>query len=87
MKMKLSVFLMSFATLAVAAIFGMTSTVNAAEDLTIVGWGGTTQAAHKVAYFDPFIKETGLKIVEDEWNGEMAKIRAMVETGNLTWSG
>jgi len=56
-----------------------------AADLTVVGWGGTTQAAHKVAYFDPFTKETGVKIVEDEWNGEMAKIRGMVETGDVTW--
>ncbi len=56
-----------------------------ARDLTIVGWGGTTQAAHKVAYFDPFVKETGIKIVEDSWSGEMAKIRGMVETGDITW--
>lgn len=55
------------------------------RDLTIVGWGGTTQAAHKIAYFDPFTKETGIKIIEDSWSGEMAKIRGMVETGDVTW--
>ena len=84
MKRKLSTILTSCAAIALAAIVGMASPVNA-RDLTIVGWGGTTQAAHKVAYFDPFTKETGLKIVEDEWNGEMAKVRAMVKTGTITW--
>ena len=84
MKRKQSVFLTFLAALAVVAMAAMTSPVMAG-DLTIVGWGGTTQAAHKVAYFDPFTKETGIKIVEDEWNGEMAKVRAMVQTGNVTW--
>ncbi len=66
---------------AAAAAAGMAQ----ARDLTIVGWGGTTQAAHKVAYFEPFMKATGKKIIEDSWNGEMAKVRGMVETGKITW--
>ncbi len=84
MKMKLPVLSVSFAALAVSALVGVTSPASA-ESLTIVGWGGTTQAAHKPAYFEPFMKETGIKVIEDEWNGEMAKIRAMVETGNISW--
>jgi len=84
MKMKLSTLLTSFGALFIAALVGTASPADA-RDLTIVGWGGTTQAAHKIAYFDPFMKETSLKIVEDEWNGEMAKIRGMVETGNVSW--
>ena len=84
MKMKLSTLLTSFCALFIAVLVGTASPADA-RDLTIVGWGGTTQAAHKIAYFDPFMKETSLKIVEDEWNGEMAKIRGMVETGNVSW--
>jgi len=84
MKRKPSVFLTFLAALAVVAMVGITPPVTA-DNLTIVGWGGTTQAAHKIAYFDPFTKETGIKVTEDEWNGEMAKIRAMVQTGNTTW--
>lgn len=72
------------AVLATTAIISLPTTGNA-RDLTITGWGGTTQAAHKVAYFEPFTKETKIKIVEDEWSGEMAKIRGMVETGDITW--
>ncbi len=84
MKTRLPLLPVSIAALAMAAVAGAASPGHA-RDLTIVGWGGTTQAAHKIAYFDPFMKETGIKIVEDEWNGEMAKIRAMVETGDVTW--
>ncbi len=84
MKKKLTTITASIAALSVAAIAGM-STAAIAQDLTIVGWGGTTQAAHKPAYFEPFMKETGINVIEDEWNGELAKIRAMVETGNVTW--
>ena len=31
------------------------------------------------------MKETGGKIIEEEFNGEIAKLRAMVETNNVTW--
>lgn len=70
---------------ATTVLSGLVATSALAGDLTIVGWGGTTQAAHKDAYFTPFMEESGKTIVEDEWNGEMAKIRAMVETGDVTW--
>ncbi len=83
-RIQLSGMFTSLAVIAASAVIG-TSTPALAGDLTVVGWGGTTQAAHKIAYFEPFEKESGVKIVEDEWNGEMAKIRGMVETGNVTW--
>ncbi|MCL4744129.1 MAG: ABC transporter substrate-binding protein [Burkholderiaceae bacterium] len=35
--------------------------------------------------FEPFTKATGIQIVEDEWSGQMAKLRAMVQSGNVTW--
>ena len=31
------------------------------------------------------MQETGNKITEEEYNGEIAKIRAMVEAKNVTW--
>lgn len=48
--------LTSLALVAASAVIGTSSPVQAG-DLTIVGWGGTTQAAHKVACFDPFVKD------------------------------
>ncbi|AGS25331.1 ABC transporter substrate-binding protein [Rhizobium etli] len=57
----------------------------AGEQLTIVSWGGNFQDAQRKAYFEPFAKDSGIKVIEDQWNGEQAKIRAMVETNNVTW--
>ena len=33
----------------------------------------------------PYAKETGSEIVQDSWNGELAKLKAMVDTRNVTW--
>lgn len=57
----------------------------AADSVTVVSWGGAYQDSVRKAFFEPFMKESGDKIVEEEFNGEIAKIRAMVESGNVTW--
>lgn len=59
--------------------------VKAEEQLTIVGWGGAWQEAYRKAVFEPFAKETGIKVIEEEYDGELAKIRAQVESGAITW--
>ena len=53
-----------------------------AQKLTITSWGGSYSMSQRKAYYEPFMKETGLTILEDEWDGSIAIIRAMVETGN-----
>lgn len=57
----------------------------AGDQLTIVAFGGSTQAALRKAYFEPFTKATGIKIIEDEYSGEVAKVRAMVESKTFSW--
>ncbi|UWU83121.1 ABC transporter substrate-binding protein [Bradyrhizobium yuanmingense] len=57
----------------------------AGEQLTIVSWGGAYQAALRKAYFEPFTKATGTKLTEDEYSGEIAKVRAMVESKTVSW--
>ncbi|RXH24774.1 ABC transporter substrate-binding protein [Bradyrhizobium zhanjiangense] len=57
----------------------------AAEKLTITSYGGSYQAALRKAYFEPFSSESGVTVNEDEYNGEDAKIRAMVMSGSVTW--
>lgn len=57
----------------------------AQSQLTVVNFGGANGAAQKKAYFEPFEKSSGAKIVGVEYNGEQAKIKAMVETKNVTW--
>lgn len=57
----------------------------AGDQVTITSWGGAYQMSERKAYFEPFSKATGIKVVEDEWSGEMAKIRAMVESRTVSW--
>ena len=77
-----------FATLFGAALMaGSTlcaANAYAADDLTITSWGGAYQESQRNAFFKPFI-DAGNKVTEAEYNGEIAKIRAMVEAKAVTW--
>ena len=55
-----------------------------ADDITAVSWGGAYSESQRKAYYEPYDK-LGNKITEEEYNGEIAKIRAMVEAKNVTW--
>jgi putative spermidine/putrescine transport system substrate-binding protein len=77
MNRKLIAFLSVFTALSLPVL--------AAEPITVVSWGGAYQDSVRKAFFEPFMKETGGKVVEEEFNGEIAKVRAMVESGNVTW--
>jgi putative spermidine/putrescine transport system substrate-binding protein len=57
----------------------------AGEQLTITSWGGAYQMSQRKAYFEPYAKVAGVKITEEEYNGEIAKIRAMVEAKSINW--
>nr|WP_242612595.1 polyamine ABC transporter substrate-binding protein [Corticibacter populi] len=57
----------------------------AAKDLTVVNFGGANGNAQKTAYFETFEKASGNPIIGVEYNGEQARVKAMVETGRVTW--
>ncbi|WP_258869400.1 ABC transporter substrate-binding protein [Aquitalea aquatica] len=56
-----------------------------AGDLTVISFGGANKAAQEKAYYAPFTKATGVKVVGGEYNGEMAKVKAMVDTKSVSW--
>ena len=68
-----------------AAALAAAFAASAQTQLTVVNFGGANGNAQKKAYVEPFEKATGIKIVGVEYNGEQAKIKAMVETKNVTW--
>ncbi|TXH87661.1 MAG: ABC transporter substrate-binding protein [Rhodoferax sp.] len=76
--MKLKPIVAAAAMLVSAAAF-------AQAQITVVNFGGANGNAQKKAYFEPYEKATGNKIVGVEYNGEQAKIKAMVESKNVTW--
>ena len=73
---------------ALVAAGAMLSSVSAlAQDkITIAEWGGASQAADRAAFFEPFTKVTGIAIVDDVWQGDMATITTQVETKSYKWS-
>jgi putative spermidine/putrescine transport system substrate-binding protein len=71
-------------TLAAAALLAALPAL-AQSQLTVVNFGGANGAAQKKAYVEPFEKTTGTKVVTVEYNGEQAKIKAMVEAKKVTW--
>jgi putative spermidine/putrescine transport system substrate-binding protein len=56
--------------------------ISTAATMTVTSWGGSYSASQRKAYYEPFMKETGHQILEDEWDGSVAVIRAMVDTNN-----
>ncbi|WP_018152307.1 ABC transporter substrate-binding protein [Leeia oryzae] len=55
-----------------------------AKDITVISFGGANKAAQEKAYYTP-IKAQGINVIASEYNGEMAKIKAMVDTKSVSW--
>lgn len=61
------------------------SPLYAAEKLTVVSFGGNNRQAQEKAFYKPFTAQTGVAITADDYNGEMAKIKVMADTGKTSW--
>lgn len=83
--MKRTTLFLSGAALAAVTAVGVSVSPAQAEDMVFVSWGGAYQAAQHNAYIVPFSKETGINVIEEEYSGEIAKIKAMVDAGDVTW--
>ncbi len=57
----------------------------AVRELTICSYGGSFQEAQRKAFYEPFEKETGIRVREAQWSGEYAKLKAMVAAGSPAW--
>ena len=68
-----------------AASATATAAVAGAADLTVISFGGNNQKAQEIAFYKPFTASGAGQVVAGEYNGEIAKIKAMVETGNVSW--
>ncbi|MCK1429170.1 ABC transporter substrate-binding protein [Bradyrhizobium sp. 87] len=69
----------------IAGEIALAKAVFAADQLTVTSFGGAYQTAQRKAYFEPYAKQTGVNIIEGEYNGELSKIRAMVESKSVSW--
>ena len=55
------------------------------DSLTVGAWGGAYTRACKLAYYEPFIAETGIVIRDAQYNGGLAEVRAQVDVGRIHW--
>ncbi|MCJ8141236.1 polyamine ABC transporter substrate-binding protein [Falsirhodobacter halotolerans] len=56
-----------------------------ARDLTVVGWGGSGQAAQAEVLFGPFTEAEGLPLQQESWGGGYGILKAKVDTGDINW--
>ena len=77
----------AFRPLAAAAALALAAGGAHAQNLTIVSWGGAYTASQQQAYHDPYMAANpGVKIISDDSASEgLAKLRAQVESGTVTW--
>ena len=66
-------------------LMGAASAMAAGPDLTVVSFGGANKAAQVKAFYAPWEAAGNGKIVAGEYNGEMAKVKAMVDTKSVSW--
>ncbi|PMS36610.1 putative spermidine/putrescine transport system substrate-binding protein [Trinickia symbiotica] len=66
-----------------AAAFA-TASVRAAEPIVFTSWGGTTQSSQDKDWAQPFTKATGIHVLMDGPT-DYGKLKAMVDSGNVTW--
>lgn len=71
-------------TAAAIGALGLAGNANA-RDFTVVSWGGAHQDSQREVYFEPFMEETGIDILEESYNGGLAQIRSQVQTETITW--
>ncbi|HSX71890.1 MAG TPA: ABC transporter substrate-binding protein, partial [Pseudomonas sp.] len=56
-----------------------------AADLTVISFGGANKDAQTKAFYQPWEAAGKGKIIAGEYNGEMAKVKAMVDTNSVSW--
>ncbi|MNB85138.1 Spermidine/putrescine-binding periplasmic protein precursor [compost metagenome] len=74
-------------SLSISLCFAIGSTIalQANADLTVVSHGGANKAAQVKAFYEPYMQKSGSRIVADEFNGELAKVKVQVDTGSISW--
>ena len=78
---------LSVLTLAGIAVMGLTGAAPsyAQDKITVASWGGAYSMSQRKAFHEPYMKETGITVLEDEWQGTVGSIRGQVDTGNYKW--
>lgn len=72
--------------IAIVAILASILSLNIANaQLIVVSFGGAYGAAQKKHMIDPFVQQTGIKVLFEDYSGGVAELKAQVESGQVTW--
>src|SRR5690606_35899470 len=75
-----------FNHLILAALLGAgAGTALAQESLTVVSCAGPYGAAQQKHVFEPYQKDTGVRVLFEDYTGGVAEIKAQVESGRIQW--
>jgi len=66
-----------------ALVTGVTASAKE-KQVVVASYGGSFQSAQRKALFTPYIKRTGVKVVNTTGTG-YAKVKAMIDSGNVVW--
>jgi putative spermidine/putrescine transport system substrate-binding protein len=55
------------------------------KELTVATWGGAYAASQKIAFFDPFTKQTGVRIRQETHTGGLKMLRSELKAGAAPW--
>ncbi|NER58972.1 ABC transporter substrate-binding protein [Pseudomonas sp. MAFF212428] len=56
-----------------------------ASEMTVISFGGVSKDVQTEAFYTPFAAATHSKVVAGEYNGEMGRIKVMVDTRSVNW--
>ncbi|SFD65725.1 putative spermidine/putrescine transport system substrate-binding protein [Pseudomonas citronellolis] len=68
-----------------AGLLGTVATPALADYVTVISFGGANKAAQEKAFYEPFKTATGTAVVHGSYNGDLDKLRQMVEISHVSW--
>jgi putative spermidine/putrescine transport system substrate-binding protein len=71
--------------LTLLATLALTASPLVAQDLTVTSFGGAYGAAQQEHMIDPFMAETGVNVLFEDYGGGIAEMKSQVEAGNILW--
>ena len=71
--------------LTLLATLALTAGPLMAQDLTVTSFGGAYGAAQQEHMIDPFMAETGVNVLFEDYGGGIAEMKAQFEAGNILW--
>ncbi len=59
--------------------------IDSKDSITVVSFGGSYGATQKKHMIEPFVKETDIQVLFEDYTGGLAELKAQVESGHVFW--